>query len=96
MKNKLYKSLELAIEQLDLDHAGVYQLVNLTNNKTYVGSSANLDRRLREYLNPLYIKRNLIKGESYILKALLKYGYTNFGLRVLLFFLFYSKKKLKK
>lgn len=92
MNNVLHKNLKLRLlrllakEQLKFNkenNTGVYQLVNLINGKTYVGSSINLNRRLSEYLNPLYIKRNLIKGNSAIMNALLKYGYINFGIRIL-------------
>ena len=65
----MIKSLNLKSEK------GIYQLINLVNGKTYIGSSLNLKRRLKEYLNPLYITRNLHKGNSAILKALLKYGF---------------------
>lgn len=63
--------------------AGIYQLVNLVNDKSYIGSSVNLKRRIKEYLNPLYIRRNLEKGNSIIMHAILKYGYANFGIRIL-------------
>ena len=86
MKNILYKNLNEAKEVFSSNFknkAGVYQLVNLVNNKLYIGSSADLNRRLNEYLNPSYIARNLAKGNSIIMNALLKYGYMNFGIIVL-------------
>ena len=95
MNNKLYKNLLLAKEELNSiieNKVGVYQLVNLINGKTYVGSSVNLKRRLIEYLNPLYINRNLAKGNSKILNALLKYGFINFGIRILEFIEFETKQ----
>lgn len=70
-------------KELNFNGAGVYQLVNLTNQKSYVGSSVNLKRRIKEYLNPLYIHRNLKKGNSIIMNAILKYGYTNFEIKIL-------------
>lgn len=80
MNNTIHKNLYLAIKKelklnQDKNKAGIYQLVNLVNLKTYVGSSVNLNRRLNEYLNPLYIARNLKKGNSALLNALLKYGF---------------------
>ena len=86
MNNTLYKNLHLAKEELKINiknKTGIYQLVNLINGKTYVGSSIDLNRRLNEYLNPLYLNRNLEKGNSAIINALLKYGYINFGFRIL-------------
>jgi group I intron endonuclease len=55
----------------------------LLDGKKYVGSSAFIYRRLNEYLNPLYIARNLEKGNSKILNTLLKYGYHNFEFQIL-------------
>jgi group I intron endonuclease len=88
MKNILYKNLFVAKENLKLNiknKKGIYQLVNLISGKSYVGSSVNLNRRLNEYLNPLYLNRNLKKGNSVIINALLKYGYINFGIKILEF-----------
>jgi len=65
--------------------AAIYQLIHLKNRKSYIGSTVDLYRRINEYLNPLYLKRNLKKGNSKILNALLKYGYSNFGLKILEF-----------
>lgn len=66
-----------------INKPGVYLITNLTNGKNYVGSSALMLRRLKEYMNPLYLERNLKKGNSKILRALLKYGYSNFEFKVL-------------
>lgn len=101
MKNILYKNLHLALVDFKLkkNKTGVYQLVNLKNGKTYIGSSNNLYRRIKEYLNPLYITRNLKKGNSAILSAILKYGYINFGIKILEIIEFESnqtKTKIKK
>ena len=88
MTNKLYPELEKARLELKpyiKNKAGIYQLVNLKNGKTYVGSSNNLYRRLTDYLNPLGIAKTLSKGQSHIMKALLKFGYINFGIRILEF-----------
>lgn len=66
-----------------INKPGVYLITNLNNGKKYVGSSAIMLRRLKEYLNPLYLERNLEKGNSKLLRALLKYGYSNFEFKVL-------------
>ena len=65
--------------------AGIYQLVNLKNNKTYIGSSNNLYRRLSCYLSPATLNRDFNKFHSLISKALLKYGNINFGFKILKF-----------
>jgi group I intron endonuclease len=66
-----------------INKPGVYLITNLINGNKYVGSSAIMLRRLKEYLNPLYLERNLEKGNSKLLRALLKYGYSNFEFKVL-------------
>ena len=66
-----------------INKPGVYLITNMINGKKYVGSSAIMLRRLKEYLNPLYLERNLEKGNSKLLRALLKYGYSNFEFKVL-------------
>jgi group I intron endonuclease len=61
--------------------AGVYLFTNLTNGKSYVGSSVKLNRRFNKYYNYNHIAdpdRNMS-----IDKALLKYGYSNFQLEIL-------------
>nr|QDG01230.1 GIY-YIG endonuclease [Scytalidium sp.] len=59
--------------------AGVYRWVNLINTKTYIGSSTNLSERFLDY----YQVRVLMKNQTPIHSALLKYGYSNFKLEIL-------------
>ncbi len=79
---KIYKNADKDKPQIfkeNKEKAGVYRWVNLINGKTYVGSSVNLGRRFRVYLNLRYfIKRNRI-----LYKAFFKYGYSNFRLEIL-------------
>lgn len=63
--------------------AGVYRWTNLINGNTYIGSSTDLGRRLREYYNINYLERVIKKGRSVIISALLKQGYANFSLEIL-------------
>lgn len=65
--------------------SGIYRWVNLVNGKRCVGSSVDLQRRLGEYLNPIRLAAELLRGESIIYRALLKYGYSNFTFEVLEF-----------
>jgi group I intron endonuclease len=91
MKNKLYTNLGLAKLKHQINKkAGIYQLVNLKNNKTYIGSSNNLYIRLKFYINPLGLNKILKKQKSYISKAILKYGNINFGIKILEFIEFNS------
>lgn len=63
--------------------AGVYRWINLTNGKSYVGSSTNLGRRFTEYFSLSFLERAVEKSRSNICAALLKYGYSNFSLEIL-------------
>jgi hypothetical protein len=63
--------------------SGIYKWTNNSNGKTYVGSSIDLNRRIKEYFNPERSLRELKRGESMLYKSLLKYGYTNFTLEIL-------------
>uniref|UniRef100_UPI0030E2B6C2 hypothetical protein n=1 Tax=Dematophora necatrix TaxID=2751867 RepID=UPI0030E2B6C2 len=60
---------------------GIYRWVLKESGKSYIGSSANLSTRFKQYFNYNHIsypKRNLR-----IYKALLKYGYAGFSLEIL-------------
>lgn len=57
--------------------------MNLTNEKSYIGSSANLERRMRKYFSINFLEKELKKGKSIINSALVKYGYSNFALEIL-------------
>lgn len=63
------------------DKAGIYLWRNKINGKTYIGSSVNLTKRLKNYFNESYITR--LKDFMIIYKALLAYGYENFTLEIL-------------
>src|SRR6267378_1101156 len=96
MKNKLYKNLRTGRLQLAVQlktKAGVYQLINLINKKIYIGSSNDLYRRLGNYLQFSNLKRE--QNRSKITKAILKYGYDNFGFKILEFIELNSKVSKK-
>lgn len=63
--------------------SGIYRWVNNINNESYVGSSVNLTNRFRRYYNINYLKGKIIKDNSRIYRALLKYNYYNFNLEIL-------------
>lgn len=63
------------------DKSGIYLWRNKINGKTYVGSSVNLTKRLKNYFNESYLTR--LKDFMVIYKALLAYGYENFTLEIL-------------
>ena len=63
--------------------SGVYRWTNIDNSKTYVGSAVDLSKRLRQYYSPGFLRKELLKNNSVVYKALLKYGYSNFRLEIL-------------
>lgn len=64
------------------NNVGVVYLLEF-NGKFYVGSTRNLKRRISEYSNEARLRRELIKGESKIHRAILKHGIHNFTLTIL-------------
>lgn len=62
--------------------SGIYCWTHLANNKSYIGSSINLGRRLRSYYNPIFIT-HISRKNMIINKALIKYGYSEFKLEIL-------------
>jgi len=59
---------------------GIYMWVNTVNNKRYVGSSSDLQRRFSAYFSVAYLtKYNTIT----LHRALLKYGHSAFSLHIL-------------
>lgn len=60
--------------------SGIYMWVNTINNKKYVGSSAELQRRFSAYYSIAYITKY---NTTMIHRALLKYGYSAFSLHIL-------------
>lgn len=55
----------------------------MENGSTYVGSAADLTRRLRDYFSPVWLNKEVLKHTSIIYRALLKYGYSKFRLEIL-------------
>jgi LAGLIDADG DNA endonuclease family protein/NADH-ubiquinone oxidoreductase (complex I) subunit 5/GIY-YIG catalytic domain-containing protein len=96
---KIYKNADLAfgwsqlkvslrldkvrILQEDKGKCGVYRWTNLTNGNSYIGSSVNLERRLKGYFSIYLLESEIKNGRSMINSALLKYGYSNFTLEIL-------------
>jgi len=59
---------------------GIYRWINILNNKSYIGSSIDLRRRLKQYYNISYLERF---NNMLIYKSLLKHGYSKFKLEIL-------------
>lgn len=82
----VYLDLTLDIKAIYKDNnakSGIYCLTNIVTGKFYIGSAVNLTRRFREYFSIKYLTKELLVNNSYIYKALLKYGYSNFKLEII-------------
>jgi group I intron endonuclease len=80
---KYYPNSETSKKKIISDNknkAGIYMFQNSINDKRYIGSSDNLNRRFGEYFNVNYLFRNT---SMYICRALLKHGYFNFSLEII-------------
>lgn len=63
------------------DKSGIYCLINNINGHSYIGSSINLASRMKNYLNNTFLKSRQ-NANMPIVKALLKYGQSNFTLLI--------------
>jgi hypothetical protein len=82
----IYSNVELDKSKIFLenkDKSGVYIWTNNITKSSYVGSSVNLNKRFSNYFSNLYLKKEALKSNSIIIKALLKYGYSNFSLSII-------------
>ena len=64
------------------NNTGIYQIVNLLNNKKYIGSSINLKKRKTNHFNNLKNKKHL---NRHLQAAYNKYGKENFSFEILLY-----------
>ena len=61
---------------------GIYQIINISNDKRYIGSAVDLKKRKREHFQQL--KKNT-HSNRYLKNAYNKYGVDNFKFEVLLY-----------
>jgi excinuclease UvrABC nuclease subunit len=52
-RNNIYKD--------NLNKAGIYRWINKKSGKCYIGSSLNINRRIRDYLNKSYLSTQIKK-----------------------------------
>lgn len=80
---KVYHNADLQKSQILAENkgkSGVYCFTNLTNGKSYIGSSIDLRGRMYDYYNVKYLSTHTSMP---ICMALLKYGYSGFSLEIL-------------
>lgn len=73
------------LDKLDIlsenkDKSGIYMWTHIQSGKRYIGSSVDLTKRFYVYYNANLLMRD---DSMIIYKALLKYGYSNFSLKIL-------------
>nr|YP_009710789.1 GIY-YIG endonuclease [Macrolepiota fuliginosa]QFZ98737.1 GIY-YIG endonuclease [Macrolepiota fuliginosa] len=81
---KVYNSLKedrLQLFKEQKDKTGVYCLVNSINGHTYIGSSVNIERRMKSYLNNSFLKSKQ-NSNMPITLALSKYGQEHFAVLI--------------
>lgn len=71
---------------------GIYKLINKITNKSYIGKSNNLRERIGIHKNSFRRMRN----DSYIKRAIIKYGWKNFDVSILHIQKYYNNKILLK
>lgn len=76
---RIYKPKEYTNEELK-HKCGIYQIRNLVNNKLYVGSTVNLNKRKKQHFNILKKNKHVNK---YLQNAYNKYGENNFVFEVI-------------
>lgn len=64
------------------EKSGIYQITNILNNKTYIGSSKNIYNRLHQHFCKLQYKNSHNKHLQYSFQ---KYGKENFKVEVLMY-----------
>jgi group I intron endonuclease len=82
----VYSDLTLETKTIFKDNkgkSGVYRLTNLITGAIYIGSAIDLTRRFREYFSVKHLKKETLKNNSIIYRALLKNGYSNFRLEII-------------
>ena len=82
---KIYNSLKedrLKLFKEQKNKTGVYSLVNLINGNAYIGSSINIEHRMKSYLNKAFLKSKN-NSNSPIIKALSKYGPEHFAVLII-------------
>ena len=82
---KIYNSLKkdrLQLFKEQKNKTGIYCLVNLINGQSYIGSSVNIEGRMKSYLNNSFIKSKQ-NCNMPIIKALSKYGQEHFAVFII-------------
>lgn len=85
-KSKVYINSSLNKNNIlteNKDKSGIYRWIYSINNKSYIGSSTNITKRLRRYYSNNYLNNKIIKDNSLIYRALLKHGYSKFNMEIL-------------
>lgn len=77
--NLALREVKAFIFKENKNKSGIYRWTNVINNKSYIGSSVKLNRRLSNYY---CINLKNIQYRSLIKNAILKYKINNFSLEI--------------
>lgn len=84
MENMKLQKFSLTKTDLNLlrqhTYAGIYSIKNLFNNKQYIGSSLDLNRRIKKHLNDLRKKKH---DNEYLQRSFNKYGESQFEIYII-------------
>ena len=58
-----------------MDSSGIYKIINLVNNKIYIGSSINIEKRIYKHF---WLLKNNTHYNTYLQNCYNKYGISNF------------------
>lgn len=83
MYDNLNETIRVIMRRDNSGLAGIYCWENKLNNNKYVGRSKNLTSRLSSYFALGELKHMVVKSNSLIAKAILKYEINNFRLFIL-------------
>lgn len=82
-----YYNMGIPCETLPTNCTGIYLIKNLVNNKIYIGQSADIKRRIQEYLRSAqpekYSKKSERDSKTHLHLAMKKYGIENFSVNIL-------------
>lgn len=83
---KIYENADiqkLNILEDNQGKSGIYRWTHKELGKFYIGSAENIKRRLKNYYSISCLEKEIKKNNSYIYRALLKYGYSAFSLDII-------------
>jgi DNA ligase-1 len=73
-------SVKKGVIKIETKTTGIYEIKNIINNKTYIGSSTNIEQRWRKHISEL---NNNIHSNKHLQSSWNKYGKENFKFNII-------------